>query len=44
MLAVAPAGDLTPIRAAALAATNAVVSPANDDEPAVKWATADTAT
>jgi hypothetical protein len=27
MLAVAPVGDLTPIRAAALAATNAVVSP-----------------
>ena len=32
MLAVTPVGDLTPIRAAALAATNAVVSPAHDEE------------
>jgi len=34
MLAVTPVGDLTPIRAAALAATNAVVSSANDEESA----------
>ncbi len=33
MLAVAPVGDLTPIRAAVLAATNAVVSPADGEEP-----------
>lgn len=32
MLAVTPLGDLTPIRAAALAATKAVASPANDEE------------
>lgn len=32
MLAVTPVGDLTPVRAAALAATNAVISPADDEE------------
>jgi 2'-5' RNA ligase len=32
MLAVTPADNLAPIRAAALAATNAVISPANEDD------------